>query len=211
MASVESTTKSTTGTHLPNNQARPMTTTDKPVDPDRNRGGAPEGNRNNLRWGLRCGQLPADCGHIKRERNKLRRFIEDLVIEAKGEISLLDAALINSAVRWEVHAMLAGRKMQHAADLTTMQEVELSREVAKASDNRDKCLKSMGLEQSANLDNWASIYEQPASPANGLADEKASRKAANAMEGEPALSDAETASKATVNARKAHNRNGGEV
>ena len=77
--------------------------------------GAPVSNKNALRHGLTAGSLPAGCTYIRRESNRLRCALEDAVIELRGEVGLADAAAINSAVRWERHAMLAQRWLRKLA------------------------------------------------------------------------------------------------
>jgi hypothetical protein len=82
------------------------------------------------------------------------------VIACKGEVSLIDAAAINSAMRWERHALLAQRWLRKDwEELTADQRLNFSREVARASSERDKCLKTLGLEKSKEgADPLAALY-----------------------------------------------------
>ena len=99
------------------------------------------------------------------------------MIELCGEVGLADAAAINSAVRWERHAMLAQRWLRvDAGDMDASTRLAYSRDVAKASSERDKCIRALGLEPSKRIDPWSvldarseetesSHDKQPASPA----------------------------------------------
>lgn len=113
--------------------------------PSRKRG-APKRNKNAIRHGLTCGQLPKGCTWVATLANELRKSLEAAVVAAKGECSLYDAALVNSAVRWERHAMLAQRWLRVETTLTIDQKLAFHREVAKASSERDKCLKELKLD-----------------------------------------------------------------
>ena len=70
----------------------------------------------------------------------------------KGEVNLQDAACIQTCLRWERHACLAQRwltKMQ--ADLKPEQRLTFSREIARASAERDKSLASLRLDKEVRL------------------------------------------------------------
>src|SRR5262245_19631985 len=106
------------------------------------RGGAPKRNKNAIRHGLMTTALPPGCTGVRKSVNKFRQAIEKIVAEnLGGEISVLAAATINSASRWEQHALLANRWLRiHFAELNHDQRLAYSREVARASSERDKCL-----------------------------------------------------------------------
>ena len=118
---------------------------------------APVKNRNATRHGLRAGQLPKGAAYIKRETDVLRRIIENAVAdEHDGDVSLYHAALIQSTIRWERHAMLAQRWLRREAEsLTLDQRLAFSRDIARASTERDKCLRELGLNTKPNGDPWA--------------------------------------------------------
>lgn len=111
--------------------------------------GAPLENRNALRHGLTASRLPRGAGYIARDTEALRRVLEDAVAELNnGDVSLYAGALINSAIRWERHALLCGRWLRHEADQMDHQaRLTFSQAVAKASSERDKCLKLLGLDK----------------------------------------------------------------
>ena len=78
------------------------------------------------------------------------------MIELRGEVGLADAAAINSAVRWERHAMLAQRWLRvDVGDMDATTRLAYSRDVAKASSERDKCIRALGLEPSKQSDPWS--------------------------------------------------------
>ncbi|MDZ4684513.1 MAG: hypothetical protein SH850_05440 [Planctomycetaceae bacterium] len=111
------------------------------------RSGPPKGNRNNLRHGLRAGQLPADAKFIEIRLNSFRRQLEDAVIKVRGEISIPDAASIQTAMRWERHAALAQRWLTKSYnDLKPADRLTFSREIARASAERDKALAMLRLD-----------------------------------------------------------------
>src|SRR5262249_36101325 len=73
------------------------------------RSGPPRGNRNGMRHGLAAGQLPADAKYIEYRLNDFRVRLEDAVMEARGEVTIMDAACINTCLKWERHSALALR------------------------------------------------------------------------------------------------------
>ena len=66
------------------------------LEKPKNKGGPPLGSVNAQRHGMRGGKLPKGCGYIENRVNSLRRTVEAAILEAKGEISLLDAAAVNT-------------------------------------------------------------------------------------------------------------------
>ncbi len=108
--------------------------------------GAPLHNSNALKTGLSAGKLPPGCAYIKRMAAQLQRTLEAEVLDAVGEIGVYHAATIQSAVRWEKHALLSQRWLRQAQEsLTPAERLSFSREVARASSERDKCLDRLGL------------------------------------------------------------------
>jgi hypothetical protein len=112
------------------------------------RSGAPTENRNAMRHGLRAGQLPKDAKYIENRLNAFRRQLEDAVMADKGAVSLVDAAAIQTCIRWERHAALAQRWLTKAGDtLKPAERLHFSREIARASSERDKALTPLALEK----------------------------------------------------------------
>lgn len=110
------------------------------------RSGPPKDNRNAMRHGLKAGKLPKGAAYIEVRLNTFRRILEDEVIDAKGEVSLGDAAAIQTCLRWERHAMLAQRWLRiEGANLGVSDLLKFSEAIARASDARDRALRLLDL------------------------------------------------------------------
>jgi hypothetical protein len=124
------------------------TSEDTPDPPHKRRTG--RGGRNNLQHGLRAvvlGATPTGASYVGRLVQQLRMQLEDAVVDAKGEVSLADALAINTACRWERHSLLATRWLKQGFDkLTPDQRLNHSREVAKASESRDRAIRELRLD-----------------------------------------------------------------
>ena len=109
--------------------------------------GPPIGNRNGMRHGLTAGKLPLSCKYLENQINRLRRDLEDRVMTLKGEVSILDAANIQTVCKWERHGGLALRWLRiEAENLKPSDRLNFSREIAKASSERDKAIACLGLD-----------------------------------------------------------------
>lgn len=107
-----------------------------------------KGNRNAIRHGLFAGVLPDKCKHVEMQVNKLRRQIEDSVLKLRGEITLVDAAHIQTAIKFERHGALALTYLRRKGDeLKPMELLQFSREIAMASRERDKALAALRLDE----------------------------------------------------------------
>ncbi len=124
-----------------------MSKTDKgTTDISRNHGAQP-GNSNSIRHGLLSGKLPKGCQYVENRMNAFRRQLEGELISIKGQVSIIDAASINTAVKWERHGMLAQRWLRlECEDLKPADKLSFSREIAKASTERDKALAQLDLD-----------------------------------------------------------------
>ncbi len=106
------------------------------------------GNTNSLRHGLKAGKLPKDARYIEHQMNSLRRTLESAVMAARGEVTIPDAAAIQTAVKWERHGALCLRWLRVEGDkLKPEQRLAFSREIAKASDSRDRAIAALGLNE----------------------------------------------------------------
>lgn len=112
------------------------------------RSGAPRGNSNAIvRHGLKAGKLPPKCQYIEHQINRLHRELEKCVLAVKQEITLSDAATIQSAIKWERHGALCQRWLRLEAEkLSATERLKFSESIAKASDNRDRSIRSLGLD-----------------------------------------------------------------
>ncbi len=134
--------------------------------------GPPKGNSNNLRHGMRGGKLPPGCQYIENRVNSLRRQIESALIAAKGEIGIVDAAAINSILKWERHGLLAAHWLRHEADkLSASDRLRFSEAIAKASDNRDRNIRSLGLDRSTADDVLSALYSRVPAPTDSQSGE----------------------------------------
>ena len=114
---------------------------------------------NALRHGLASGQLPKGCTWVSAMLSRLRRALEEAVIASKGEVSLMDACFVSTAIRWERHAALAQRWLRITESLTVEQQLAFSREIAIASTNRDKSIERLGIQNGQDV--LAALYRDP--------------------------------------------------
>ena len=78
--------------------------------------------------------------------NIFRRRLEDALLAVKGEVTMTDAANIQTCLRWERHAALAQRWLtKQYKELKPADRLLFSREIARASAERDKALAAMQL------------------------------------------------------------------
>ncbi len=96
-----------------------------------------------------AGKLPKKLEWVEKKANAFRRRLEAAVEVSRGEegISLTDVAVINTATKWERHAMLAQYWLrEQEATLSAGDRLRFSEAIAKASDNRDRNIRSLGLD-----------------------------------------------------------------
>src|SRR3972149_3432597 len=132
---------------------------------------APKANTNAATHGLRLtvSRAPMGAEYVAKAVYRFRELVETAVVERHGEVTVYRAALIQSACRWELHSRLAGRWLKIAHDqLTAGGETGDSREIARASSERDRCLKELGLDRKDQSDVFDALYSSPVpSPGNG--------------------------------------------
>jgi hypothetical protein len=118
-------------------------------------------NANAARHGLRGQGVPRGCTGVTKSINHFRRQLEQAVVNAHGEITLVHACLINTAYRYERHAQLAQRWLLVAYDdLSHADRLNYSREAARASAERDKAIMALNLNRPAD-DLWNGTIELP--------------------------------------------------
>ena len=93
---------------------------------------------------------------------QLRHSLEDILIERESEVTIYNAAVIQSACRHEGRAQLLQRWLRelHNGDKSPSVQDRLSilREIGSATDARDKCLKSLRLHEKPEEDDaWPII------------------------------------------------------
>jgi hypothetical protein len=126
------------------------------------RSGPAFGNINAVRHGLKAGKLPKDARYIEFRLNAFRRTLEEAIVAARGQVTIPDAAYVQTAIRWERHACLAQRWLVKAdATLKAEQKLLFSREIARASAERDKALAMLKLDTDHVKDAWAALDALP--------------------------------------------------
>jgi hypothetical protein len=124
--------------------------------------GQGKGNTNAQRHGMSGGKLPAGCAYIENRVNALRRQVEQAIVVAKGEIGIVDAAAINSILKWERHGLLAAHWLRKEAHkLSPSDRLRFSEAIAKASDNRDKNIRALGLDRDLKDTILDQLYARP--------------------------------------------------
>lgn len=128
---------------------------------------APKGNTNALRHGLTVGILPRGCGRITRTVNQFRSELEAAALEIHGgTLGPAESMAIHTACRWERHALLAGRWLRRNYDeLNHDQRLHYSREIAKASSERDKAIAPLKLARTGTGSAWDAVDAANKTPA----------------------------------------------
>lgn len=128
--------------------------------------GAQSGNANAYKHGLRASvsKFPKAAKSDERKVYTLRNTIQEAVATQYGEISVMHAALIQSAVRHETRAILAARWLRRDENekLPLNDRLQLLATISSATDARDKCLKALGLlaaPKPVDSDFWSSLDE----------------------------------------------------
>lgn len=125
------------------------------------RSGPHAGNANAIRHGMKGNKLPKGCQYIENRVNNLRRQVEAALIAAKGEINIVDAAAVNSILKWERHGLLAAHWLRKEADkLNAPDRLRFSEAIAKASDNRDRNIRALGLGRDAKDSILDALYSR---------------------------------------------------
>ena len=135
--------------------------------------GAQNGNRNAIRTGvysfLTTGKYPRGASYVGRLIGQLRHSLESIVLGREGEVSVFNAAVIQSACRHEGRAQLLQRWLReidgggNVKKPPSLQDrVSILREIGNASDSRDRCLRALGLhEKPTDDDAWPTITVAP--------------------------------------------------
>lgn len=67
-------------------------------------------------------------------------------MQARGEVSILDAALIDSAVRWQTSALIVARWLRvYEATMSHNERLLYVRQAGIFGDKRDRCLRELRL------------------------------------------------------------------
>ena len=127
--------------------------------------GAPKNNRNAIKSGvysfLANGRYPKGAEYVGRLIGQLRLSLEGIVMERESEVTVYNAAVIQSACRHEGRAQLLQRwlrELDKGGSPSIQDRLAILKEIGNASDARDKCLKALGLhEKPQEEDAWPTI------------------------------------------------------
>ena len=126
----------------------------------RSKGGPPKGSTNAKTHCLTIAVWPDGCEHDKRLVRTFMGSLRVAVVEAGGQLDIPTVATIQTCGRWERHARLAAKWLRNEHDkLTPDQRLSFSRDIARASAERDKCLRELKLD-AKHVDPWATLDAQ---------------------------------------------------
>lgn len=129
------------------------------------RSGPAKGNRNSLRHGLKSGKMPSEMKYLEPRINRLRTSLEDALLAIRGQVTTAEAGIIQTCMRWESHACKAHHWLRvHYDELSPVEKLHFSREIAKASAERDRSIAALGIDEHTIQDNTIeSLYSEPIS------------------------------------------------
>lgn len=126
------------------------------------------GNINRLRHGGRAsyrlilGELPRPLERVKRNARRYRRDLEAAVDERHGEISVLHAHSIDSAVAAETHCQVCRWLLNQRLDKMSVSDiVTCSREIMRAKETRDRAVRQLGLDAATGQSAIDALYSTP--------------------------------------------------
>jgi len=115
------------------------------------------------------GDLPAPLRKQLRNTRRYRRELEELTVEAKGEITPTDAHYINEVTACETHASVCKWLLRTKLDaMSTSDILKCSSEILKSQMARSRAIERLRLDAQP-ADMWAVIDNPPAT--NGEAEE----------------------------------------
>lgn len=123
-------------------------------EPDKPRRGPPPGSMNALRNGSRVnlnrltvGELPAKMIAVKREGRAYRRGLETAVLKAKGEISLTDAHLVDTASAAVIQAGVCRWLLRNRIETMSTADIRGTQaDIVKAKERRDAAVRALQLD-----------------------------------------------------------------
>lgn len=90
-----------------------------------------------------------------------RDALEQACIAAHGQVGLLHAAAISTALRWERASALSTKWFrEHGDEMDVLDRVTLQKSIAEASERRDRAIEKLKLDAKP-ADVWAEVYSQP--------------------------------------------------
>ena len=131
-----------------------------------NNRGASKGNRNAIRSGvysfLATGRYPRGAAYVGRLVGQLRQSLESTVMQRESEVTVYNAAVIQSVCRHEGRAQLLQRWLRELEKgdngASIHDRVSILKEIGSATDARDKCLRALGLHlKQEDDDTWPTV------------------------------------------------------
>ena len=111
-------------------------------------GGAPPGNRNSYKHGLRSTRLGPGMEYINRQAITYRKAVETETLGVRGKLGVWEQSLLQTATQWLITALKIERLLRFFdADLNNDQRVSYAEKCARALSERDKCLAKLGLDR----------------------------------------------------------------
>jgi hypothetical protein len=130
---------------------------------------SPKFNLNAARTGtklvrLTVGELPRQLNSVKIEGRRYRRALEDATIEVRGEVSVTDAHLIDTATAAMVHAGICRWLLREKIDgMGATDVLACSREMLRAKETRDRSVRALRLDRDIRRNVIEALYG-PADP-----------------------------------------------
>jgi hypothetical protein len=111
-----------------------------------------------LRHGMTVGGFPPHCQHERRMVNAFRTLLEREVLQLRGEISAVDASMIECACHFHRHSVLARRLLRtHGGKMSALEQLKFSDAISGAAEKRHRALLKLGLTPDT-LDPAATLY-----------------------------------------------------
>jgi hypothetical protein len=133
--------------------------------PKKRRRGAPSGNTNALKTGLRSGKFPPGTEYLIKEITRFKHLCSAAIAEIHGELGFQQVALLQTACEHYSHGLRVRRWLRVGwDDLTADQVIAYSREIGQAFDKRDKVLKQLGIDARPHDEGKRTLYALPQLP-----------------------------------------------
>jgi hypothetical protein len=144
----------------------------QPESDSKSKGGAPVGNVNALKHGLRGSKMPRSARYVENALASFRNAILDELASIRDtkDLSVADSATVNRAIRCETRARLALHWLRSEDDKLSMDDrLRLLDVVSAATESRDKALSQLGIVPTGKpvgqVDQWAEFdRERKAQP-----------------------------------------------
>lgn len=106
---------------------------------------------------LTLGELPKTMRRQTQAARKYRRALEALVVEAKGEVNVTDAHLIDEAAAADVHASVCRWLLRTRLEKMSVSDVaRCSEQILKSKTIRNKAVERLKLDKESNV--WDALY-----------------------------------------------------